>query len=203
MKGILQAMAFFYFGLTMLDAAEALKPFGWEMPKITKSLFSNDLGMLDPEREEYATNLAHFAASQITSSKATATSLTEGRRVLALALHLSPRNKRALVVNFQLSKNILPEVVQGSYSPQVLARLLLTRGELLEKQGGTENKQLARYFIRLAASMDPKNEDAVYASEIQRLDHGDVDWAIITDPVHPARPTPVNSPAKPTAPKEK
>jgi hypothetical protein len=63
-----------------------------------------------------------------------------------------------------------------------LARLLLTRGQLLEKQAGEENKILARYFIQLAAEIDPKNEDAVYASEVQRLDHGALDWKLITDP---------------------
>jgi hypothetical protein len=50
------------------------------------------------------------------------------------------------------------------------------------KQGGEENQRLARFFIQLAAELDPKNEDAVYASEVQRLDHGAVDWASITDP---------------------
>jgi hypothetical protein len=29
--------------------------------------------------------------------------------------------------------------------------------------------------------MDPKNEDAVYASEVQRLDHGSVNWNEVTD----------------------
>ncbi|MEY3897325.1 MAG: hypothetical protein RLZZ214_2846, partial [Verrucomicrobiota bacterium] len=47
--------------------------------------------------------------------------------------------------------------------------------------GGAENKRLARYFIQLAAEMDPKNEDAVYASEVQRLDHGALDWSPLTD----------------------
>lgn len=137
--------------------------------------------MLGSEREEYATNLAICAANQVVAAKAAPSSLAEARRMLALALHLSPRNKRALVVGFQLSKGILPEVAEGNYSPQVFARLLLTRGQLLEKQGGEENTRLARMFIQLAAGMDPKNEDAVYASEVHRLDHGAVDWSAITD----------------------
>jgi hypothetical protein len=97
--------------------------------------------------------------------------------MLALALHLSPRNKRALVVNFQLSKGLLPEQAEGNYSAQVFARLMLTRGQLLDQQGGAENRKLARYLIQLAAEMDPKNEDAIYASEVQRLDHGAPDWS--------------------------
>lgn len=162
-------------------AAQPVKPFAWDAPKVVESVFSRDLGMLDSEREEYASNLAALAANAVVSAKATPDSLADARRMLALALNLSPRNKRALVVNFQLSKGLLPEVSQSDYSARVFARLLLTRGELLEKQGGDENRKLAHMFIALAASMDPKNEDAVYASEIHRLDHGDVDWSALTE----------------------
>ena len=138
--------------------------------------------MLDSERDEYATNLAGIAGNAVAKAKASPASLADARRMLALALQLSPRNKRAVVLNFQLAKGVLPEPVEGSYSPQVFARLILTRGQLLTKQGGEENQKLARYFIQLAAELDPKNDDAVYASEVQRLDHGALDWAPITDP---------------------
>lgn len=148
---------------------------------MAQSVFTHDLGMLDSEREEYATNLAGLAVNQIVATKATPAALADGRRMIALALHLSPRNKRALVANFQLSKGVLPDVSETAYSPQVFARLLLARGQLLEKQGGDENRSLARMFVQLAAGMDPKNEDAIYVSEVQRLDHGDIDWSVITD----------------------
>jgi len=154
--------------------------FMWEAPKVVTSVFSPDLGMLDSERDEYATNLAVYASNSVVSTKATGESLKAARRILALALQLSPRNKRAVVVNFQLSKGVLPVLIESNYSPQVLARLLLTRGQLLDKQGG-ENKRLARYFIALAAEIDPKSEDAVYASELQRLDQGALDWSLVTD----------------------
>jgi len=36
-------------------------------------------------------------------------------------------------------------------------------------------------FTELSAEMDPKNDDAVYASELQRLDGGGVDWSGLTD----------------------
>nr|MCU0752050.1 hypothetical protein [Akkermansiaceae bacterium] len=95
---------------------------------------------------------------------------------------LSPRNKRALVAGFQLAKGVLPEASDGAYSPQAFARLLHARAGLLEKQDGDENRLLARMFIELAAGMDPKNEDAVYASEVRRLDHGELDWSAVTNP---------------------
>jgi hypothetical protein len=63
----------------------------------------------------------------------------------------------------------------------VFSRLLLARAQLLEKQGGDENRNLARLFALLAAGMDPKNEDAIYISEVQRLEHGEVDWKPVTD----------------------
>ena len=164
-------------------AEEAVKPFTWDPPKVKTSLFTNDLGLLDSEREEYATNLSTIASNHVVEAKASPASLTAARRMIGLALQLSPRNKKAVVVNFQLSKGILPAVVESNYSPQVFARLILTRGQLLDKQGGDENKRLSRLFIQLAAELDPKNEDAVYLSEVQRLDHGNADWNSITDPV--------------------
>jgi hypothetical protein len=178
-----QVMAMFCALVLFLRAEEAGPVFGWDAPKVVTSVFSQEVGMLDSERDEYATNLAVYASNSLLAAKASDASLQMARRVLALALQLSPRNKRAVVVNFQLSKGMLPELIESNYSPQVLARLLVTRGQLLDKQGGGENKRLARYFIQLAAEMDPKNEDAVYASEVQRLDHGVPDWSLVTDPV--------------------
>lgn len=176
-----QAAAVICTTISFLGAQETAKAFAWVAPKVAKSVFSPELGMLDSEREEYATNLATLASNQIAKAKASPASLTDARRMLALALQLSPRNKKALVVSFQLTKGVLPEPTESNYSPQVFARLVLTRGQLLAKQGGAENLKLARYFTQLAAEMDPKNEDAVYASEVQRLDHGAVDWAEVTD----------------------
>lgn len=194
MKGILQAVTFFYLCVAALDAADPQKSFAWEPLKIQQSMFSKDIGMLDSERDEYATNLAIYASNMITASKASAQSLADARRVMGLSLHLSPRNKRAIVTSYQLSKGLLPEAIQTNYSPQVLARLLLTRGQVLGKQGGDENKKLARYFIHLSAVMDPKNDDAVYASEVQRLDHGDMDWTAVTQGAPKPAPVPVLEP---------
>ena len=138
--------------------------------------------MLNSERDEYAGNLATYAANQIAKNGASIESLKRGRRILALALHLSPRNKKAVVTQFQLGKGILPEKTDADYSPQVLARLLLTRGQLLVQQPVEENIVLARYLITLASEIDPHNEDAVYASELIRIDSGTPDWTVLTDP---------------------
>jgi len=188
MKGIWQAATALSLCMACATADEAPKTFKWQTPVIARSMFTQDLGMLDSERDEYATNLAQLAANRVAVEKAAPASLTEARRMLALALHLSPRNKRALVTGFQLAKGVLPEPVDGGYSPQAFARLLFSRGQLLEKQGGGENEKLARMFIQLSATMDPRNEDAVYASEVHRLDHGEIDWSAVTDPKEEKEP---------------
>lgn len=167
--------------LTPLCDAEEPK-FAWEALEIKSSAFSRDLVMLDAERDEYATNLAAYAANVIAKEGASLASVKQARRILALSLHLSPRNKQAVVTQFQLSKGIIPEKAEGDYSPQVLARLLLTRGQLLLQQAEGENRTLARYLIQLASEIDPRNEDAVYASEMTRLDTGALDWTPLTDP---------------------
>ena len=166
-------------------AAEEAAMFEWNPPKTGAGVFTEALGMLDREREEYADNLSGYAANRVATSKASVASLAEARRIVALALHLSPRNRKALVLSFQLSRGVLPEEVPGDYRPGVLASLLFTRGQMLKQQGGAENALLARIFTELSAEMDPKNDDSVYASELQRIDHGAVDWDSLTD-VKPA-----------------
>lgn len=167
--------------LTMLlnvSAAPAPK-IEWKPIENPGGRVSRDLGMLDSERDEYATHLASQAANLVVDQKASKEALESARHMLALAFQLSPRNKRAVVVNFQLGKGLLPEKVDGVLGSQAFARLLLTRADLLEKQGGSENTSFARLFVALAAEIDPRNEDAVYASELHRLDHGPVDWNVL------------------------
>ncbi len=144
-------------------------------------LFTEALGMLDREREEYANQISGYASNRVAEAKASAASLSEARRLVALALNLSSRNKKALVLSFQLSRGVLPEVIPGDYQPDVLAKLLFERGQELRKQANAENVLMARIFTELSAEIDPKNDDAVYASELQRLDHGSVNWAALTD----------------------
>jgi hypothetical protein len=180
-RKILQFPMFAVIALAPLCTAEEPK-FAWEPLEVKVSAFTRDLVMLDAERDEYATNLAAYAANTIATDGASMASVKQGRRILALALHLSPRNKQAVVTQFQLAKGIVPEKAVADYSPQVLARLLLTRGQLLLQQQEGENRTLARYLIHLAAEIDARNEDAVYASEMIRIDAGTPDWTPLTDP---------------------
>lgn len=162
--------------------AEEKQKFTWEPLEIRSSIFSQEIVMLDSERDEYATNLAAYAANEISQNGASIASVTRGRKVLALAMQLSPRNRLALVTQFQLSKGIIPEKAESDYSPEVFARLLLTRGQLLQQQTEGENTALSHYLIQLAAEIDPRNDDAVYASELIRLDSGGPDWEKLATP---------------------
>jgi hypothetical protein len=153
----------------------------YKPPTINRRLFGDALSMVNTERDEYATNLTAFAVKRVQATGGSQASLDQARQFIGLALHLSPRNRKSVVVNRQLEKGVMPDKVMADYEAVVFSKLLLARGELLEKQGGDSNVFLARYFIALAAVIDPRNEDAIYESEMQRIDHGELSWAFVTD----------------------
>ena len=169
--------AIFFCPLVM---AEEMK-IDYKAPVVGAGIFTDKLGMMDKEREEYAINIANYAGNKIVEAKASPESLAQARRLLALSLHLSSRNRKAVVMNYQLEKGILPQKVEGDYSSEVLARLLLTRGQLLIKQPAEEDVLLGRCFIEVAAEMDAHNDDAVYASELLRMDNKKINWSMFTD----------------------
>ncbi len=156
--------------------------FAYRAPVVQKLVFRGDV-MLAQERNSYATNLATYAANHVVSRMASKESLENARRILALALHLERRNKQAMVVNFQLREGVLPDVKKGDYNPRTFARLLLARAKLLRKDASDDEsgKLLASCFIEMAAYIDPRNEDAVFEFESQRIDHGEINWALLTD----------------------
>lgn len=170
--------------LLPLGAAGEVPEFVFEPPVVKVSRFGEEVKMMPKERDEYATNLAIHAANLVREEEADPVSLLTAKRLLATALHLSPRNRQALVTGFQLKKGILPEARQPDYTAPVLSRLLLSRARLLLRDDEEEGRVLARHFIELAATIDPRNEDAVFEFEVQRLDHGDLDW----EPLFESRP---------------
>ncbi|BDS08912.1 hypothetical protein NT6N_39520 [Oceaniferula spumae] len=186
MNRILQGLLVFTLLVAGIDRAscqgELVKFSGkYEKPTINQRLFGDELSMVNNERDEYATNLAAYAVKVVHEKKADQKSLDLAREILGLALHLSPRNKKCIVVNAQLARGVTPDRVAADYEPEVFARLLLARGQLLEKNEGEINSLLARYLISLAATIDPRNEDAIYESEIRRIDNGELSWKLLTD----------------------
>ena len=153
----------------------------YKKPTINQRLFGDELSMVNTERDEYASNLAAYAVKIVLEKKANQSSLDLARELLGLGLHLSPRNKKCLVANAQLARSVFPERLAADYESEVFARLLLARGQLLEKNELEINRTLARYFIDLAATIDPRNEDAIYESELRRIDEGDLSWNLLTN----------------------
>ena len=76
----------------------------------------------------------------------------------------------------------MPKVKVGDYNPRTFSRLLMARAKLLLKgeEGSKKERLLGRYFIDVAAHIDPRNEDAVFECENQRIDHGNLDWGLLT-----------------------
>ncbi len=166
------------------DPEKETPSFVYTAPIVQKIAFREGV-MLAEERHTYATNLATYAANQVVSRMASKDSLENARRILALAFHLERRNKQAMVVNFQLREGVLPEVKKGDYNPRTFARLLLSRAKLLLKNANDNmsEKLLGRCFVELAAHIDPRNEDAVFEYENQRIDEGEIDWSLLTNAV--------------------
>ena len=161
---------------------DELPAFQYEALEVKKSLFG-DFSMLLQERDDYATTLTRFALESAHAAPNEEENMKGVRRLISLALQLSPRNRTAVVANSQLGKGLLPEKKAGDYSRAVFARLLLTRGRLLKKQPGDNDQFVGRCFVELAAELDPRNEEAIYDSEIQKLDGEEVDWSVFTAPV--------------------
>lgn len=113
----------------------------------------------------------------------------QARRMVALAFALDPRNRRVVVVDHQLARGLPPRQRDPAYATDVFVQLLVERARRLEKAtageagpsgGAGMNIALSGLFLALAVELDPRNEDAVYAWEIHRLDHGEPDWRLVT-----------------------
>lgn len=137
-------------------------------------MFSRELGMLDTERDEYASHLAAQAANQLAGGEK-----GQAGRLLVLAKLLSPRNKRVLAVDSFVEQGTKPERVKDAFTPESLARLLLTRGKLLVDEKGAESHWVGRAFVELAVELDPKNRQAVRERENLEFDFGEMDWSLL------------------------
>ncbi len=157
---------------------EKLKPVPYESLEIRRTLFpEKSLEMAPTERDDFARNCAILAANKVVIEGRTKESLKQARKLLSLALQLNPRLKKAVVVNFQLSRNTMPRQEQPDYSPEVFAGLLHSVGRRLSKAGGKENIEMAGALLQLAADLAPKNEDVIYAQQLHEIDYGKFDWS--------------------------
>ena len=152
---------------------------GYEEPIVTKALFnSEEINILAVDRDKLATNIAAFVVNSI-KPDGKASEMDTAKRLIGLALHLNPRNRIAVVANFQFKKGLAPKKVEPEYSPVTLAELLQSRAVLLAKRGGDLNLMLAGYMLAAAVDIDPRNESAIYELEMYRKVVAEIDWTPI------------------------
>jgi hypothetical protein len=156
--------------------AQAYKP-----PKFDKSAFDlNKLGLMEVERQKFATNLAGYVVNEVKVQE-NAHKAEWAQKLIGLALHIDKRNRAALVANHQFNRGVEPKKVQVDYKPDALSKLLIAQSKSLAKLGDEDNVYLSGLLLAAAVEMDPKNEDAVFALELYKLDIGEIDWEPITD----------------------
>lgn len=171
------------FPAVLLLASSALvSPAGYRAPVVEPPAFAGGHVMLSAtERDKLATSLAGFVAAT-TKPDSNARKLTVARRLLGLALHMSPRNRAALVTSFKFTRGHAPKEFAVDYGAATLAEIIRTHAGTLKAAGGEANIRLAGYLLVAATEVDIDNESAVYELEIHKRDHGPIDWrALVGD----------------------
>jgi hypothetical protein len=149
---------------------------GYVEPVVTKALFAGEgIELLEVDRDKLASSIAAFVVNGIKPDD-NARKLANAQRFIGLALHLNPRNRTAVVANYQFKRGVAPKKIDPDYSPATLAEVLQARAGTLVRRGGDLNLMLAGYMLAAAVEIDPSNETAVYELEMYRKDIAEVDW---------------------------
>ena len=142
-------------------------------PKVPVALFTHDkTALLEPECERIATFLARYAAEKYTAGvlRGEASARAQGRLLLTISQHLQPLNASAIHVGLHWLDGREPNLPPPGEDLHLFAAFLLSAAQRQADKPAPTRETLARIFIRLAADLDPQNEDAVYASEHQDHD---------------------------------
>lgn len=146
-------------------------------PEVKEARFDKGtVNLLKVDRDKLASSVAAYVVSS-TKESPDAIALDTARRLLGFALHLSPRNRDAVIANFQFKKGLPRRKIQPEYSPVTLAEVLQSRATFLIKNGGDLNVSLAGYMLSVAVQVDSTNETAIYELEMYRKDIGAIDWS--------------------------
>ncbi len=145
----------------------------------------DDVGMIEAERRQYAENMAAFALAAVAKhadeegklGDVPATTYQLARKLVGLALHLDPRSRTAVIANGRMKAGVVPRRGDSpSMAAETFSSLLVGRAAELRKAGGADNLLLAGCFLDLATSLDPANDDAIYAFETFKMDGQKVSW---------------------------
>ena len=140
-------------------------------PDVKEARFdTGGVNLLKVDRDKLASSVAAYVVNSIKEG-ADAAAMETARRLLGFALHLNPRNRDAVIANFQFKKGLPRKKIEPEYSPVTLAR-----ATFLIKNGGDLNVVLAGYMLSVAVQVDSTNETAIYELEMYRKDNGEVDW---------------------------
>lgn len=156
-------------------------------PDVKEARFdTSDVNLLKVDRDKLASSVAAYVVSSIKDG-ADASAMETARKLLGFALHLSPRNRDAVIANFQFKKGLPKRKIQPEYSPVTLAEVLQSRATFLIKNGGNLNVALAGYMLFVAVQVDSTNETAIYELEMYRKDIGAIDWSSLLGEVPKAK----------------
>ena len=145
-------------------------------PDVKEARFdTGGVNLLKVDRDKLASSVAAYVVNSIKEG-ADAAAMETARRLLGFALHLNPRNRDAVIANFQFKKGLPRKKIEPEYSPVTLAEVLQSRATFLIKNGGDLNVVLAGYMLSVAVQVDSTNETAIYELEMYRKDNGEVDW---------------------------
>ncbi len=165
--------------LSLLAAAPPLAAdaqSGYVEPVVSEPLFAGEgIELLEVDRDKLASNIAAFVVNHIKPGD-NARQMENARRFIGLALHLNPRNRVAVVANFQFKRGVAPKKIEPEYSAATLAEVLQSRAGSLVRRGGDLNLMLAGYMLAASVEIDPRNETAVYELEMYRKDVAEIDW---------------------------
>ena len=146
-------------------------------PEVKEARFDKStVNLLKVDRDKLASSVAAYVANS-GKDGTNGSDLDTARRLLGFALHLSPRNRDAVIANFQFKKGLPRKKIQPEYSPVTLAEVLQSRAKFLIKNGGDLNVSLAGYMLYVAVQVDSTNETAIYELEMYRKDIGPVNWS--------------------------
>ena len=146
-------------------------------PEVKEARFDKStVNLLKVDRDKLASSVAAYVVSS-TKESPDGIALDAARKLIGFALHLSPRNRDAVIANFQFKKGLPRRKIQPEYSPVTLAEVLQSRAMVLIKNGGDLNVSLAGYMLSVAVQVDSTNETAIYELEMYSKDIGAIDWS--------------------------
>lgn len=146
----------------------------YEKIVVKKAIFS-DVAMTDLEKNLYAEYIAEYVADVLLSEGTTKEKILTARKCLLVAMHLSPKNKKAVQLNEGLIEEIIPKQV-SEFSADALTTLLIHRARLLKKEKGENNRELAFAFMEISSEMTPHHDLLATDSDAEGEEGEELNW---------------------------